>query len=440
MKSIDAEGKGKLCRSPSMCTTCRRIVEILERKPLSLSKLAKELHLLPSTLSYHASGLKRAKILEQVNGVLEVIKQEHVDRLVLQVVSEKPKLVTQIESHETLKHFSQQKIEETLQRLLLRRLLTKTVVSVNSAGKTLFEEAYQLSYIGAAELMVCLRCGKPFKDDPLVAQLHIPETIESLDGSAPLLGEARFHRGALLHTSCLKEELDEEFREWGTIRVDKACDLCGLPIDAASLIQMIRPASIPLSEVLPHLSGNELKGLLAFVMKGKESEGIPSLITEEGMIIHLLKGKMEFVGSLRDCESLLRMSYDGLKLLSHEDYDERYLESRAHSIWGSVSEILRARQSDARRLVLTLCGPAATMLGEFGLRLRMYDYEKFEEEYEYKSGDKEQLGVMEGTVTESSLGLLVQHDGSSYHVGCFERLRAIMELKRQMGSASSGGV
>jgi hypothetical protein len=438
MKSIDTEGKW--CKCTSMCTTCRRIVEILERKPLSLSKLAKELRLLPSTLSYHTSGLKRAKILEQVNGILEVIKQEHVDRLVLQVVSGEPKLTTQIESHETLKHFSQQKIEETLQRLLLRRLLTKTVVSVNSAGKTLFKEAYQLSYIGAAELGVCLRCGKPFKDDPFIAQLHIPETIESLDGSAPLLAEERFHRGALLHTSCLKEELDEELREWGTIRVDKACDLCGLPIDAASLILMIRPASIPLSEVLPHLSGNELKGLLAFVMKGKESEGIPSLITEEGMIIHFLKGKMEFVGSLRDCESLLRMSYDGLKLLSHEDYDERYLESRAHSIWGSVSEILRARQSDARHLVLTLCGPAATMLGEFGLRLRTYDYEKFEEEYEYKSGDKEQLGVMKGTVTESSLGLLIQHEGSSYHVGCFERLQAIMELKRQMGSASSGGV
>ena len=376
------------CAAPGSCPTCREIVRQFEMHPRTLSEVAARIQKSVSTVSFHVSSLVVVGVIRKADGKYILSSPEHVDDLVLQVIAEKAKTLDEVVSDRRLSVYPVEQVHQSIDRHLLRRhLVSWPKIQERS---TRFEDEYKLSYVGAEALHVCLRCGKPLDDGPVV-QFHVAEVISERYG-AQSLGREEYHHGVLLHPACFAQELAADYMEQEKLRSDNLCGLCGLPIDPSALeADFSSPKLIGVRSLVPHLREDELLGIVSYVTGGKAPKK-PSLGDIEHAVQDLIAKEKFGIRGIADCEKLLRLADEGLRRGRHRTYEKIDLSKRARALWDVAYSLMKSDEERVKRLVNEICGPQNVLLGRTTLYLQIYPFmEKgeFTEEEVYYTGGPE---------------------------------------------------
>lgn len=379
-----------------------------------------------STVSFHVGGLTDAGVLKKVDGKYAVTTPEKVDNLVLQAMAEGPKTLDEITSDKRLSMFPVERVHQSIDRHLLRRRLVSWPRVTTEAGSSHFVDEYKLSYLGAETLHVCLHCGRPLGDGPVV-QFHVKEGISERWG-AQSLGHEEDHHGALLHASCFAEEQKEEYREQEKLRWDGLCGLCGLPIDPSALEEEFSvPKVIGVRSLASHLSGDELVGLVSYATNGKVHDKLT--LEEVDLATRALPRREKLIiRGLADCERLLQLADEGLRKARRKAYEKIDVQERAKTLWDIASAMIKSDEERIKRLVNEICSPQGVLLGRTTLYLQVYPFmEKgeFTEEEAYYVGGRKEFGMMKGSIEDSGLGVAFKKDGKLYHLACYAMIRQI---------------
>jgi len=420
--------KTKFCKNSVECDTCKRIIRILEETPsLGLSEISRIMNKGVSSVAYHIEGLKHEGFLEQNDDkTYKLFPEDAIDRKILELIRLKPR--SEEELRNELGVFGSRKIRQSLERLLLRRLIFETpefrtgVVSENGIVSLddLLESVYVLSYLGARSLNVCLKCGEKVDSTAGVSLYvrEIPGDIEDISGMQFLVDSD-------LHPACLSEILREQYGEY-QIRYDAFCDFCGLPLDAASIREILGAGRISFKQLVPHLSTKERMALGYYVYRDNLPREMnePKILQALELLCHPKSEQwVGYVSSFSDCEKIVEKIRQGFrigKIQSEElKFDGRYFEKRAERLWEIAWKLIREKERRVDETITLLLGPLGKISEKVNLWLATREFLKGGRYVEMRhAAGGEKAVLLEGLVSDNYCSCYVLVKGKRHHPYC----------------------
>ena len=408
------------------CQKCADVSNLLAARSCTIEVLAHTLGVSPAKVHYHLASLAMRGVVEKRNGKYVVAAPKKLDRTVLAAIAKGVSTLNALHSEPELREYAPEVIEQSVGKMELRRLIRGSQPMDVERPAVELPTEYRITYVGALQLGVCPRCGREVKEDGLYIQIRIAEVIWQVAGEGvPLASPLMNEKGVLFHSSCFKEEMNDELTnrdEGNNIREDHLCDMCGLPIDPKTLEEMLRN-HIEVADVMPQLSLDEWRGLATLNRNYRRK--IPDSAVRPLAYVAVLKmveKNPRALYGLGDIELLLESANEGLAKHGQNRADKAQILARAKEIWATLSEILDRDREAKQRVVAKLCGPPSALLSNQELHWwtsMLGGGGAFKEEPENPAG---QDGNTEGAVTGSSSGMVVMKGGRSFHPWCYRFL------------------